>query len=119
MSRRLETPASTESPGFRARTNVTRAKPFLSGRRAVRVRVNVTNPSSPVACSATVWMRLYGTRTRYTRAPRTTNPRVSVTRKGAVNGLRERTGFGVNETYEIYEPLGQRDARHGDRHLPV
>src|SRR2546429_8547709 len=42
----------------------------------------------------------------YTSAPRTTKPRVSVTRKRAVNGLRERTTAGWNCTPETISRCG-------------
>ena len=66
----------------------------------------MTQPSVPVSCSGTLAIRPYGSPSMYTSAPRTTKPRVSVTRKRAVNGLRERTTIGSNCTPETISRCG-------------
>ena len=76
-------------------------KPFRSGRRAVGFSCICAQPSMLVACSGAGPILLYGTPSTYTSASRTTNPRVSVTRKRPVNGARDRITVGSNCTCEM------------------
>src|SRR5205823_11446212 len=87
-------------------TKTTSAPPFTSGSRAVGCTWNVIQPSVPVCCSATFPIRPYGSPIMQTSAPRTTKPRVSVTRKRAVNGSRDRTTLGANSTPETISRCG-------------
>src|SRR5688500_10970245 len=66
-----------------------------------------------VACSAAWPILLYGTPSTNTRASRTTNPRVSVTRQRPVTGARDRISVGSNCTCEMTSRFGSATLEAG------